>query len=357
MQHLETGIETELFCRLQLSRGGAPALALLNECLRFGGLRRNLLRHRLFRSHGYQAGAKDRVRAGRIDFDFRIEVGRFEAELQALTLADPVFLHGPDLFRPLVERPQTFEQFLGEIGDLEEPLRELALLDQRARAPASPVDHLLIGKHGLVDRVPVDRRFLAVDETAFVEIEEQRLFVAVVLRLAGGEFAAPVERETKALELRLHVGDVLTRPATRVHTLFHGGVLGGHTEGIPTHRVQDLEALHPLVAREHVTHRVIAHVADVDAPRRIGEHLEDVAARLRARIVRLEALRIVPRSLPARVRLSRIEPLTHVSLVSCGPSLPAKWINPAWDQPPIELRRRSRARVRMMSSSFCTVAA
>jgi hypothetical protein len=55
----------------------------------------------------------------------------------------------------LVERAEAVEQLLGEVGDLQEPLVELAPLDQRAGAPAAAVDHLLVGEHGHVDRVPV----------------------------------------------------------------------------------------------------------------------------------------------------------------------------------------------------------
>ena len=97
---------------------------------------------------------------------------------------------------------EPVEQLLGEIGDLEEPLAELAPLDQRARAPAAAVDHLLVGEHGHVDRVPIDLALLAIDQARLVKVEEQRLLVAVISGLAGGELAAPVEREAEPLQLR-----------------------------------------------------------------------------------------------------------------------------------------------------------
>jgi uncharacterized pyridoxal phosphate-containing UPF0001 family protein len=65
--------------------------------------------------------------------------------------------------------------------------------------------------------------------------------------------------------------------------VLHRGVLGRHAEGVPAHRVQHVEAAGALVARDDVAHRVVAHVAHVDAPRRIGEHFEHVV--LSARIV------------------------------------------------------------------------
>ena len=38
------------------------------------------------------------------------------------------------------------KQFLRVVGDAQEPLQDLALLDQRAGAPAAAVDHLLVGQ-------------------------------------------------------------------------------------------------------------------------------------------------------------------------------------------------------------------
>jgi len=85
----------------------------------------------------------------------------------------------------VLERLQAVEKLLGEIGDLQEPLVELAPFDLRARSPALAVDDLLVGKHGHVDRVPIDLAFLAIDEAGFVKVEEQRLFVPVIFRVAG----------------------------------------------------------------------------------------------------------------------------------------------------------------------------
>ena len=61
-----------------------------------------------------------------------------------------------------------------------------------------------------------------------------------------------------------------------MHLVLHGGVLRRHSESIPSHWVQDVEAPRALVTGHNVTHRVVAHVADVNAPRRIGEHFQDI---------------------------------------------------------------------------------
>jgi len=60
----------------------------------------------------------------------------------------------PDL--PQAGPRQVVEQVVAVLGDLEKPLRELAPLDRRAGAPAAAVDHLLVGEHRLVDRIPIE---------------------------------------------------------------------------------------------------------------------------------------------------------------------------------------------------------
>ena len=56
-----------------------------------------------------------------------------------------------------------------------------------------------------------------------------------------------------------------------------GVLLGGQAEGVPAHRVQDVEPAHPLVAAEDVGGGVALGVADVQARAAgVGEHVEDV---------------------------------------------------------------------------------
>src|SRR5262249_39556151 len=100
-----------------------------------------------------------------------------------------VLLHQAHLVGPTVERLERVQELVGVLGDAQEPLGELALLDRGAGAPAAAVDHLLVGEYGLVDRIPVDHALLAIDEAALEELQEPALLAAVILRVAGGEFA------------------------------------------------------------------------------------------------------------------------------------------------------------------------
>ncbi len=122
--------------------------------------------------------------------------------------------------------------------------RDLALLDERAGAPAAAVDDLLVGEHGLVDRIPVHDAGLAVRDALLEHAQEQPLVPAVVRRIAGGDLARPVEGEAQRLQLALHVGDVVARPLGRRHAVLDGRVLGRQAEGIPAHGLQHDLALH-----------------------------------------------------------------------------------------------------------------
>jgi hypothetical protein len=146
---------------------------------------------------------------------------------------------------------------------------------------------------------------------ALEQIEEQRLLVPVIGRVAGRELAAPVEREAEPLQLRPHRVDIRPGPLAGMDLFLHRGILGRHSERVPAHRVEHFEALHPPVAGEHVAHRVVADMAHVDAPRRIGEHLEDIGSRPAAAVRSVEGAPLLPDLLPVRVGLERVEARCH----------------------------------------------
>jgi len=314
----QASVETLLFHRFQLGRRGAASLAFFGKGGERGIGSRQLSGQRMVGRQRDETCTENRVRPGRKDLDGRdivLWLCQCEMELQALRLADPVFLHQPHLFGPCLEIRQAGEQILGKIGDLQKPLAELAFFDLGARAPALAVDHLLVGEHGHVDRVPVDRGFLAIDQTAFEQVDEQRLFLPIIFGVAGRQFAAPVEGKAQRLQLAAHRRDIGSRPFTRMDLLFHRCIFRRHAECVPAHRVQHFKALHPPEPGEHVPHRIVADMAHVDAARGIGKHFQDIAARLTARVVRLEHTRFGPARLPALVRRQWIESL----IGHCGP--------------------------------------
>ena len=217
-----------------------------------------------------------RIGAGGIDGDRIAAVAAVKRKFQTTRFADPVFLHQPHFGRPVVEASHSRQQFLGEIADLEKPLGQFAPLDLGARPPALAVDHLFVGQHGHIDRVPVHHGILAVNQSTRHEIDEHRLLLAVIFGVGGGKLAGPVQRPAQRFHLGLHLGDIGVGPVARVSARGHCGVFGRHSKGIPPHRVQHRMPGRGLKTRDHVAHCIVAHVADVDAPRRIGKHLEHI---------------------------------------------------------------------------------
>ena len=278
MGHLEAGVHALLFHRRHVGFGDAALLAFGDE----GGERGIVLRRaggeRMLGGHRAEGHAHDGVGAGGEHpqlFVLAVQLIR-EGEAHADALADPVGLHGLHPLRPARQGVEAGQQLVGVLGDAEEVHRDVALFDQRAGAPAAPVDHLLVGEHGLVDRVPVDRGHLLVDHALFEQAGEQPLLPAVVVRLAGGELARPVDGEAQRLQLRAHVVDVGVGPGGGRHVVGDRGVFRRQAEGVPAHRLHHVEAAHGVVARQHVADGVVAHVAHVQLARRIGEHRQAV---------------------------------------------------------------------------------
>ena len=79
-----------------------------------------------------------------------------------------------------------------------------------------------------------------VHEAGAVQPEEQPLRPAVVLRLAGGQLALPVEAAGHPPELAAHVTDVVPRPQVRRQATLQRRVLGRKAERVPAHRVHHL---------------------------------------------------------------------------------------------------------------------
>ncbi len=292
MHGAQAGVDAEFFLGLQRRLAGLAGFEFFDGISQRRVAGRHLLRQRMLGGHRHVGGAVQRVRA-RGEYLQRPVTGHLEAQFHAHRAADPVALHGLDRLRP-VQAVQVRQQLVGIGRDAQEPLRNLAPLDQRAGAPAAAVDDLLVGQHGLVDRIPVDRRQPAVGQAFLEQAREQPLFPAVVLGPAGGDLAPPVVGKAQALQLRAHVGDVVVGPARRRDAALDGGVLGRHAEGVPAHRLQHAPALHHLKARQHVADGVIAHVAHVQRARRVREHGQAVELLARAVVGRREGVILLP---------------------------------------------------------------
>ena len=287
VQDMQAGDPSLLLDRGDIGFHGAAATALVDEDLQRRVARAGGERERMLCSDGHEGHAEQRIDTGGEDLERRQVhrrrgergariVGQRERDLDTLAAADPVGLHGPHTLRPAIEPLERAEQLIGVGRDVEVVHRDLALLDQRAGAPATAVDHLLVGEHGLVERIPVHDAGLFVCDAFFAHPQEQPLIPAVIGRVAGRELTLPVERKPERLQLLLHVRDVVAGPFGRGDAVGHRGVLRGQTERIPTHRLHHVAALHTHEARQRIADGVIAHMTHVQPPGGIREHGEAV---------------------------------------------------------------------------------
>ena len=141
---------------------------------------------------GTEGGPEQGVMPGGIDFQTVFTAFQLEAQAGTFGTPDPVMLHQPDPVGPAFQPVEGAQQFFGIVGDLQEPLGQLALFNQSARAPAPTINDLFVGKNRILDRIPVDPAFLAIDQIIGQEIEEHLLFVAIITRFAGRQFTVPV---------------------------------------------------------------------------------------------------------------------------------------------------------------------
>jgi len=306
---------------------GAEALHVLAERLRRHRLGRDPFDPLVLGREQHEGGAVDRVDAGREHLDIRrvgrarfrgrrADAGRQQGELHpgAFRPPDPVPLHRQDLLRPCLQPIRGVQQFLGVVRDAKEPLLQVAAPDEGAAAPAPALDHLLVGEHRVATRTPVDRRALAVGQVALEHPDEQPLVPLVVVGQARGNLAVPRVADPQPLQLALHVRDVGQRRRLGVDALLDGCVLGRQAKRVPPEGVQHVEPAHALLAGHHVANHVVANVAHVSVPGRIGEHLEAVELRLRRVLGHLEGTGLHPALLPLPVERLRYV-LAHVSVL------------------------------------------
>jgi hypothetical protein len=289
-----TGGHALLFHHSQISFGHAAMFAFLDEGSEFGIALRRLGCQRMLGGHGYIGRAHQGIGASSEHLQHTITAFIGEMDFSTEAFADPVLLHGAHLLRPPGQGVEASKQFLGISSDLHKVHWDIAFFHQRAGAPAASVDHLLVGQHGVVYRIPVHRRRLFVDQPFLEQLGEQPLFPLVVIRLAGCDFAIPVDSQSQTFQLRAHVIDVGIGPGSRRHIVGNRRILGGQPESVPAHGLHDVEALHAVVARQHVAYGVVAHMTHVQLAGGIGEHRQAIVFGLVGHFGCLESARFIP---------------------------------------------------------------
>ena len=353
--------------------GDAVALRTLLRLLDVGLDLRTVLRGRQFADplvlggDDHERYAEDRIGPRGEDFQFLVRALNVEEDLGALRTSDPVALDLLQRVAPF-EPVQSVEHPLGVGRHAQQPLLHALLLDRIAAAHRKSVMHLVIGQHRPEFRTPVHHRIGAERQAVVLQhllaallvprvplvgrevqllrrggvdpfgarpgegrrklldgprltatvvvvvgehFEEGPLRPLVVGRVARAHLAVPVEREADLVQLLAVAGDVLLGRDGRVLPRLDGILLGREPEGVVTHRVQDVEAFQPLVARVDVRGDVAQRVPDVQPrPRRVGEHVQHIELRTRGVRLDLVGLPLAPALLP--LRLDLLEIVLHI---------------------------------------------
>ncbi len=276
---MQAGGHATFFLRGDVCFHDAAATALVDERRQGGIALRGREGQRVFGGDGAVGGAHQGIVPGREHAQHAVSThglagrtGIGEADFDAFTAADPVGLHKLDTLRPARQCIQPLQQLICIGRDAHVIHRDLALLDQRPRTPTTAIDDLFVGQYRLVNGIPVDDPRGLVDQAFLEHAQKQPLVPAIVGGLTRGDFAMPVDGQTEGLELTLHVGDVVPRPARWRDPAGHRRILRRQTEGVPAHRLQDVLSQHALVPRNDVADGVVPHMSHVQATARVGEH-------------------------------------------------------------------------------------
>ena len=255
--------------------------------------------------HRHKGGTEDRIWTGREDPQGIASCCQSKIDFDAVGTADPVALHRLHRIWPARHAVQLLKQLVGVSGDSNEPLWNFSLFHYGAGAPSLAIDDLLVGQHGLINRIPIDDSILAVSESLFHQPGKEPLLPTVVLRLAGRYLSRPVIRETHPLQLSAHMCDVLISPLCRGDRTLDRRVLGREPERIPAHGLQDITPQHPLIATHHIADRVVADMPHVQLARGIRQHGQAVELFPRRVFSDLETLLLFPVGLHNRFELLR----------------------------------------------------
>ena len=128
---------------------------------------------------------------------------------------------------------------------------------------------------------PVDRSLALVGEALLIELLEDPLCPVIVSGIACGDLPVPVVAETQAPDLAAEGVDVLLRRDCGVGACLDGIVLGRKSEGIESHRMKDVEAVHSEISAVDVRCRVAFRMSYMESgARRIGEHVQHICSSL-----------------------------------------------------------------------------
>src|SRR5262249_45098589 len=210
-----------------------------------------------------------------------------ECDLSSLGAADPVGLHRLDFFRP-VELFESAEQAIRILRYPKHPLIEFLLCDFGSAALAPAIHDVFIGDAGFAARTPVHRHEGFVSQAGVEHLHEDPLRPFVIVRIGRVDFARPVVHSADLLKLALEIFDVSLCADGRMNAFLNRIIFGWRAERVPTHRMEHIETLEPLVPRPAIRQDITAPVSYVQSgTRRVRKHIETIIFRAWIIVLRL----------------------------------------------------------------------
>ena len=270
----------------------------------------------MLRRDDHERRAEDGVHTGREHGHRCIGALQLIDDFRTFGTADPVALHGLDVFGPAGQRIEAFQQTVCVVRDLQIPLGQALLRDRRVAAFAAAFHDLFVRQNGLAGRTPVDRIFFLICQAVLVELDEDPLHPPVVVLFVRADLSVPVVGESQLSQLLLHFRDVGARPDGGMGLILDRRVLRGKSEGVESDGMQHVIAVHVQVPGQHVGDGVIAHVTHMELARGIREHLQTVELLL-VRIFRyVKYVFVLPDFLPSGFDLLEIILTFHLVCLS-----------------------------------------
>ena len=164
--------------------------------------------------------SEERVGTGCVNNQFLLKLIHLKPDLGSFRTPNPGFLLTLGRVGP-IQILQSGQQFFGISRDSEDDLPEV-----------SPFDGM---------SAPPDWFFVHIGKATLKELEENPLGPLVVARVSGIDFPVPVDGEADALDLPPEILHVGLRSDGGMGARLDGVLLGRKPEGIPSHRVEDVE--------------------------------------------------------------------------------------------------------------------
>ena len=266
---------------------------------------------RMFRGQNHVGYAEQRVRTRGVNLKLLFEVLNLKGHFRTGGTADPVLLHQLYLFRPARHFVQVLQQTIRIIGNLQIPLRQALLCHRCVAALTAAVHYLLVRQYGLAARTPVYRIVLLVCQSLVIELDENPLHPLVILFLASGNFPVPVVAEAQALQLTVHFRNVAVRPNCRMNIILNSRVFCRQSEGVPSHRMQNIVSLQSLETCNYVSDGVVPHMSHVQLTGRIRKHFQNVILLFVVILHGLERIFFFPYVLPLLFNFCEIVLFLH----------------------------------------------